>query len=174
VEATNPYEPPVAPNVKPLGSLAQSARGNELKQAQGILIVIGVLTIAVNAFFLYNLPKEIQQATQQNQVAPADVEQFRQQVTILGYLIYGLPLLLGALFVVFGLIVKQYPLPITITSLVLYVLSIVVFGVLNPTTLAQGLIVKIFFILGLCRAIRAAGAYQAHRRESGLPEGMPA
>jgi hypothetical protein len=35
-----------------LGSLAQSARGKQLNQARGILIVIGILTIVVNGIFL--------------------------------------------------------------------------------------------------------------------------
>jgi len=52
VDANNPYQPPVAQNAEPLGSLAQAARGNELKQAQRILIVIGVLTMGVNGFLL--------------------------------------------------------------------------------------------------------------------------
>ena len=51
---------------------------------------------------------------------------------ISGYLIYGVPVLLGFLFVVFGSIIKQYPVAITVTSLVLYVLATVVFGLLTP------------------------------------------
>jgi hypothetical protein len=52
--------PPAVESPKPLGSLAQAARGNELKQAQRILIVIGLLTVAANGFFLFNLPNEAQ------------------------------------------------------------------------------------------------------------------
>jgi hypothetical protein len=58
VEANDPYQPPVAQSLEPLGSLAQAARGNELKQAQRILVVIGVLTMAGNGFLLFNLPNE--------------------------------------------------------------------------------------------------------------------
>ena len=116
MEANNPYDPPAAPSLPALGSLAQAARGNELKQAQRILIGIGVLTLVVNGFLLFNLPNEIQQAIQQNQIAPENVETFRQEATISGYLIYGLPVLLGSLFVIFGSIIKQFPVPITITS----------------------------------------------------------
>ena len=63
-EEVNPYQAPQvqSPQRKPLGNLAQSARGNELNQARGILIVIGVLTIAVNGWLLYNLPNEIEEA----------------------------------------------------------------------------------------------------------------
>jgi hypothetical protein len=172
VEANNPYQSPDAPILKPLGSLAQSARGNELKQAQRILIVVGVLTMAVNSWGLFNLPNEIQQAIQQNQIAPADVEEFRQSVTISGYLIYGLPALLGLLFVVFGLIVKQFPVLITITSLVLYILATAAFGLLSPMTLAQGLIMKGIIIFGLFRAIKAARAFEAHTKKTDVAEGL--
>lgn len=165
MDANAPEMPPAAASPKPLGSLAQSARGNELKQAQRILIVIGALTLAVNGFSLYNLPNEIRQAIQQNQIPPANVEPFRQAVTIIGYLIYGSAALLGVLFVVFGLIIKRYPVAITITSLVLYILATVVFGILAPGTLAAGLIMKIIIIVFLFRAIKAARAYQAHTQK---------
>jgi hypothetical protein len=174
VEANDPYKPPVAETLKPLGSLAQAARGNELKRAQRILIAVGVLTMAVNGFGLFNLPNEIQQAIQQNPVAPADVEEMRQAMRIEGYLLYGLPVLLGVLFVVFGVIIKQFPVPIVITSLVVYILAIAAFGLLDPATLIQGPIVKIVVILGLFRAIKAARAYQAHMQTTDVAEGLPA
>ncbi len=170
MEANAPDNPPSAENLKPLGSLAQAARGNELKQAQRILIGIGGLTMAVNGFFLLNLPNEIQQAIQQNQIGPADAEQARQAMTILGGLIYGTAALLGLVFVIFGVIIKKFPVPITITSLVLYLLATVAFGLLDPTTLVAGLIIKVVIIYALFRAIQAARAYQAHTQKPKLAE----
>jgi uncharacterized membrane protein len=172
MEANDPYKPPDAQVLKPLGSLSQAARANELKQAQRILIVVGVLTMALNGFLLYNLPNEIQKLIQQEQIAPADVEEFRQTAMIAGGLIYGAAALLGLLFVVFGVIIKQFPVPITVTSLVLYILAVVGFGILDPTTLASGFIIKIFIIFGLFRAIKAARAYQAHTQKPGVAEGL--
>jgi hypothetical protein len=169
VEPLNEYAPPKAENLKPLGSLAQSARGKEIKQAQVILIIIGLLTMAVNGFLLFNLPNEIRQAIQQNQIDPAEVAAFTQAVNVIGYLIYGGALLLGAVFFIFGLIVKQYPVPITITSLVLYILATLGFGLLNPASLAQGIIVKILFIVGLFRAVKAARAYEGHTQKATTP-----
>ena len=173
MEDNDPYKPPVAQTLEPLGRLAQAARGNELNGAQRILVVIGLLTMAVNGFLFYNLPNEIQQAIQQNQIAPEEVEQVRQTAMISGYLFYGLPALLGLLFVVFGLIVKQFPLPITVTSLVLYVLATVAFGLLSPATLLQGIVVKVIIIIGLFRAIKAAHAYQDHARQTSGAAGVP-
>jgi hypothetical protein len=162
VEASEPNTPPAAESPAPLGSLAQAARTNELKQARGILIAIVVLTMAVNGFLLFNLPNEIHQTLQQQPLDPAEVEQVRRELTVYGYLLYGLPALLGLLFVVFGVIIKRFPVFITVTSLVLYVLSMAIFGYLDPTTLARGLIIKIIFIVALARSVQAALAFRAH------------
>ena len=138
--------------------------------AQRILIVIGLLTMAVNGFLLYNLPNEIQQAIQQLQIGPADVDQFRQVATISGYVIYGSPAFLGLLFVIFGVIIKRFPVAITITSLVLYVLAAAAFALLNPATLMQGFIFKIIIIMALFQSIKAARAYQSHAKKVDVVE----
>jgi hypothetical protein len=171
-EAINPYKSPETEALKPLGSLSQAARGKEIKQAQIILMVIGLLTIAVNGFFLFSLPYEIKQAIQQNQIPPEQVEQVRQAMTISGYLIYGSPALLGIVFLVFGIIIKRFPVPITVTSLVLYLLATAAFALLDPMSLAQGFIMKIIIIFALFRAIKAARAFQAHSRKAEVVEGL--
>ena len=51
---------------------------------------------------------------------------------------------------------KRNPLRATVTALVLFVGTIVVNGVYEPSSLYQGFIVKIFFILALAKAISAA------------------
>jgi hypothetical protein len=162
---------PAVEGAKPLGSLAQAARGNELKQAQRILIVIGLLTLAVNGFNLYNLPNEIQQAIQQNQIPAEQHEEARQKIAMIGYLLYGLPALLGVLFVVFGVIIHRFPVAITVTSLVLYVLATVAFALIVPASLAAGIFIKIIIIIALFRAIKAARAYESHAAKPSLAGG---
>jgi len=166
VDADDPYKPPAAEAAKPLGSLAQSARGKELGQARTVLIVVGVLTLAANAFMMYNIPNEVQSVVRENDVDPAQLEQFKQTVSMFCYLIYGGAVLLGVLFIVFGVIVKKYPVPITITSLVLYILATLLFGLLEPMSLARGFIVKILIVVGLFRAIKAARAYESHTKKT--------
>lgn len=174
MDAENPYNPPATEHVEAMGSLAQSARGNELKGAQRILVVIGVLTIAVNGFLLYNLPTEIRTALTEQQIAPEDVEEFRQAATLSGYLVYGLPFLLGVTFVVFGAIINQFPVPITVAGLSLYLLATVIFALLYPETLVQGIVLKVIFIYALFRAVKSARAYEAHTRQMRAIEGLPA
>jgi uncharacterized membrane protein len=174
VEPLDPYAPPEAKSetLKPLGSLAQSARGKEISHARNALLLIGFLTMGVNAFLLYNLPNEIEQAIRQAPGAnPADIEEFKKTTTMFGYLIYGGTVGLGLLFVIFGLIVNKYPLPITIISLVLYILANVFFMVLNPASITGGIVIKAIIVLALFRAIKAARAYNAETRKAGFAEG---
>ncbi len=172
MESNNPYTPPETKpeGLKPLGSLAQSARGKQINQARGILIFIGLLTMAINGFLLYNLPKEVTQAIQQNNVDPAQVESFRQQVTFFGYMLYGGPMVLGALFLLFAVIIKKFPVPITIASLALYLLAALIFAIINPMSLAQGFIMKIIIVVGLAKAVKAAIAYETETSEAALGE----
>lgn len=162
--ATHETLPPAEP--KSLGSLAQSARGNQLKVARGVLIGIGVLNMAANAFALYNLPNEIQHGIRQYQLPPEAVPEFEQAARMGGYLIYGGAALLGLIFVVFGIILKKFPVAITITSLLLYIGATAGFAALAPATLTKGLIVKIFIVIALFRSIKAARAYEAERKKA--------
>ena len=168
MQPLDPYAPPQAESLKPLGSLAQAARDKQIRQARSTFIVIGVLTLGLNGFLLYNLPNEIAQAARSNNVGPAQEAQFRQAVSFVGYAIYGGATLLGLVFVALGLLIKLRPVPITIIGLVLYIGSAVGFGLLNPLSLAQGVIVKVIIVVALVRAIKAARAYE---QESKLAPG---
>jgi hypothetical protein len=159
VDTLNQYSPPTADVVKPLGSLAQSARGKEIKQAQRILIAIGLLTAAANAFAVYNTPNEVE-AVMRQQNFGANADQVRHYVTMFCYGLYGALTGLGVLFVIFGLVVKSYPVPITVASLILYLGTNAALAFLNPMLLAAGFIVKIIIVVGLFRAFKAARAYE--------------
>jgi hypothetical protein len=177
MDPIDPFAPPKAadrPATKPLGSLAQSARGKELKQVQGILIVIGLLNLAFYGFSLYNTPNEVDRVIRQQQnLAPGQVEQVRQFVTYFLYTIYGGFTALGALFVLLGLIVKKAPVAVTVISLVLYLVVNLGVIALNPMALAQGAIVKIVVVVALIRAIGAARAYEAETRAMRLAGELP-
>jgi hypothetical protein len=68
--------------------------------------------------------------------------------------------ILGVIFVVCGIIIKAFPVPVTIISLVLYVLAAVGFGILHPPSLAAGLIIKVIIVIALAKAIQSAVAYE--------------
>lgn len=145
-------------NQKPseeLGSLAQSARQSSLKQARVILIVVGVLTILVNLFGLMNIDNEIREVQRQH---PGIV--ISEEVVRVARLIYIGSAGLGVVFVILGITVYSAPLVCTVTGLVLYLGGIAVFAVLEPESIIRGIIIKIFIIIGLVKAVQAAAAYE--------------
>lgn len=152
-----------------LGSLAQSARAKQLKTARIILIIVGVLTIAANGFMYANTHNEVDQVIQQ-QIKDvrarglledqASVAELRHRVTLFCQILYGSTVALGVIFIVLGVMVYAYPVPVTILGLVLYIGAAAVFGFLNPATLVEGVILKIIVIVALVKSLQAAIAYQ--------------
>ena len=155
---------------KPLGKLTQSARGAELGKARRILLVVGVLTLLANVgtfFFAENLADNLIKAEQMKQpglmVSPAE----RDTVINATKVASGLVALLGGLFVVFGLIVQKFPVPITVASLVLYIGQVAIFAVIIPGSLVSGIIFKLIIVVALVKAVQAAIAMQREDREAG-------
>ena len=168
----------IPPQSSGLGSLAQSARGKQLKTARGIMLFVGILTILFNGFLFFNAENEVKKVTQDEArkaggaVHPAQVRDFEATVLRFCRLIYGGSILLGVVFVVLGIIVKKYPVPATAIALILYVGSMVIFAVLVPGSIASGIIVKIIIIVALIKSLTAAIAYQKEQQMSA--EELPA
>ncbi len=138
-----------------LGSLAQSTREADLGKTRNILLIIGVLTLLMNGIMFANSRTEVANAG----VGPADFE----RVLAVVYLIYGAGMALGAFFVLAGIFVKKYPVPLTITSFILYVGSVAGFGMLDPTSLVRGIIFKVIIVVSLAKSVQTAWAYQSER-----------
>jgi hypothetical protein len=150
-----------------LGSLAQSARVKHLNTARWVLISIGILTILLNGFLLATMRQTTMAEIRKKNMVIVDQDQFEQGL-MTARLIMAVPIALGLVFVVLGLLVKTYPVPITITALVLYVAATLAFGMLEPQTLAQGFIVKIIIVVALVKAVQAALAYQRELAQTSL------
>ncbi len=166
-----------------LGSLTQSARKNQLKTARGILLAIGVLTVIVNMFFVVGaeslvkqkFDEEVQQGQRKGLVFDQrKLAELQEQAVTLTRLINGGGAALGVLFIVFGLIVDKYPVPITIISLVLYIGAAAVFGLISPETLIQGIIIKIIIIVAMAKSIQSALAYEREKASEQAPPAPPA
>lgn len=151
-----------------LGNLAQSARGKELKSARTIMFFIGAVSVAVNMFVFSSAEGEVQKEidTEVAKLGPGfEVDQdkvtaLKSQAVGATRLISGGGMVLGIVFVACGLLVQRHPVPATITALALYLASMAIFGLVNPASLASGLIIKIFIVVGLFKAVQAAIAYQ--------------
>ena len=158
---------------KPLGSLAQSARGKKLNEARVLLIAVGLLTFVVNIGVFFFLPTLVRQAVDEEikkqgagfQVDPVLRAEAEANGVYQGRIIAGCAAFLGAVFIVFGLIVKQFPVPITILALVLYIGANVATALIDPVAVASGIIFKILITIGLVRAVQAAFAYEKQRAE---------
>lgn len=160
-----------------LGSLAQKARGKKLKEARGILLAIGILAVLWNGGFLLAIPhfvdeainKEIAKVGGFNQVDQAAVQQVRSQLLMINYAITGLFFVMGVLFVIFGALVYRFPLAMTITSLVLYLLATLAMIAIaalgdDPGVAGGGMVVRIIIIVLLAKSIQSAYAYEKERR----------
>jgi hypothetical protein len=154
-------EDPERAEMPKLGSLTQAARGKQLNVARNILLAIGILTLPDQ------MHKSIQQevANSGGQVDPAAVMKAEQELLLTNYALQGGFLALGVLFIIFGLLVKRFPVPITIAALVCYVGAHLVALALNPAAAGAEMIVKIAIVLALVGAIQSAFAYERGKRE---------
>jgi hypothetical protein len=152
-----------------LGSLSQEARSSQLGTARGILLFIGVLTVAANAFFYTQiekqvdeeLNKQVQALRGQGMIAdPVELKKIRESAIQIAKLIQGGAVLLGVVFIIMGVMVKQYPVPITITALVLYIGATAIFGFIEPSSLIRGIIIKVIIVVALAKSVQTALAYQ--------------
>lgn len=171
----SPQLPPLVPNrtghgrsdlpLSNLGDLAQKAREKPLRHARGWLLFVGIASTLVNLALLINLSNEVQTELAK---MPANIDRQAAEAAMVSYglVLYGGPMLLGIAFIVLGCLVMRYPLPTTITSLVLYIAGNAIFALLNPLSLVSGFIIKIIVVVVLVNAVRAASAYEQERRDT--------
>jgi hypothetical protein len=161
-----------------LGSLGQQARLKNLRTARIIFIIVGLLTIAVNVFGLgmarelvnAEIDKEVAAIRRQgNEVDPVELEKVRAALVRTVQVMSLALIAVGIVYLVFAGIVQKYPVPITISGLVIYVAAAAIFAVLDPSTIAQGIIVKVLIVIGLVKAVQSAIAYQREHDESLAP-----
>jgi hypothetical protein len=152
-----------------LGNLAQAARKKQLNVARGILIFVGIVTLAVNGFSFAHAKQETEEVVQQEirgvqargqQADPVSVENERSRILRFCQAIYGSAIVVGTILIVLGFLVHRFPIPATVLGLVLYIGGIAVFGYIVPATLAQGIIIRIIIVVALIKSIQAAVAYQ--------------
>ena len=151
---------------KPLGKLAQSAQGKEIKKARIALIAAGLILILQNGIFYAMsevevdavLKLEVEKLGPGMVADPAELAQARTRLLGIVHVIYGAFMGAGAVLVGLGIAVTKYPLAFTITGLVIYLGTIAIFAVLNPLTLASFWLIKLIVIVCLFKAIQAAAA----------------
>ena len=96
-------------------------------------------------------------------VNQAAVAEFHSRVLTMVRIIYGSLIGLGVVYIIFGLIIHTYPVPISITSLVLYIGVNAILAYLEPLTIVSGIIFKIIIVVALIKTIQAAISYQSEQ-----------
>jgi len=166
---TMAVDAPVHSSEPKLGSLAQSARTNQLRSARTAMYFIGGLTILANLFVTFaaasmvesQLAAEVDQL--QKQGLELDMGQLDEikagairstQLVAVGFMGVGI------IFCILGGYIYKYPVPCTVLALVLYLAGAAISAMIDPATVASGLVIKIIIIVVLAKAIQSALAYR--------------
>lgn len=145
----------------------------KIGKARKWLLIVAVLTcvLSIGLYFIQKSEVEKQIRDAQSQIRGLDPEQvdahFKRAVgmTFQEAIDHDRGMVRMLLFVNFGLTAaylllwwwaKTKPLPATVIALLLFVTTHVVNAVVEPSTIYQGMLIKIFFTLALVRAIGAA------------------
>jgi hypothetical protein len=160
-----------------LGSLAQSARLQQLLVCRKILLFVGIVTIAANllGFLVVDqaaeelLREELAEAGGQ-ELAPEEIERRAAEMRRRVQVESGLFVAMGVAFLVLAGLVTWLPVICTTGGLALYVGGQAFAAYLKPWTLSSGWVIKLLIVAGLVRAVMAAFAYETHRAEERLVE----
>jgi hypothetical protein len=145
---------------------------NCVKQATGAIKVLAVLFLifGILMFFVTQTQADAALAKLQNmdpgQTWEAagrtwNVGELRKQLEWEPWSVLMVNLILAAIMTVLALWSRRSPLPAVLIATATYVVVIVVNGMIEPKTLAEGLIIKIIIIAFLIRGIKAALAVRA-------------
>jgi hypothetical protein len=166
--------PPASPTKA--ASLAAFGKARKWLLAVAIITLLsGLLFYAINK---QEVEKEIDQVTRQVRgIDPAELDRrFQQNIGMtfqdaidhdrgMVNLLLAVNLALSAGYLVLWAWAKRKPLPAAIIALIMFVTTVVISAVYDPSSIHQGIIVKIFFTLALVRAITAAN----QERMAGAP-----
>jgi hypothetical protein len=156
-------------------SLAQAARLKKIKVARNILIALGVLLVLISIPVLIGaahlaksiVDSEIKKAgvVEPDPISVAEVTgSVERAIRVSGFLMLGV----GILYFVLAAVVTRFPVPATITALVVYV-GMQIIGAINaddPKEIMSFWLIKLLIIIALAKAVQAAIAYQNAENES--------
>jgi hypothetical protein len=146
-------------------SYANKHKWHGLDAARYILLSVGLATMIVNAAYCLLIPGHVEAEMQQRLRAEGSMDgsrfrQMKSDALRTAYLGQAVAIGIGAAFFIMGLCIKLLPVPLTITSLVLYVVTVFGFGIFDPMQLLSGSIWNIIVIVSLAVAVRTAWVYQ--------------
>ena len=144
-----------------LASLTQAARSRQLKTARGLLFFVGGWLIFSLIIEWVTIDMQLERVAKEHGVPAARIPELKELVMPTMYAITAGYIILAITYVVFGFLVRTYPVPITITALVIFVaLMLIIAAIGGVQTVFSGIIFKVIIIIGLAKAIQSAIAYQ--------------
>jgi hypothetical protein len=154
----NPYVTPASTFVSPQ---SQAIRTKELKSARTVLIVVGIIQILLGAFHLTQTKSQMEEATRK-ELKPGYVldqekfdEEFEKQKA-LQYGINSVPVVIGVFFLIMSALVFKFPVGATLSPLIVFVIVHAADAVVDPASIAKGIILKIIFLVVLWKAYQSA------------------
>lgn len=145
-------EPPRKVKSKP--RTGEGGNRAKLKELQGILAFVGLLTVAVNLYDLSTFDKQIADARAQG-------ARISDQLVKQGKMLDVMAIAVGAAFVGLAVFVYKAPLVCTISALALFLLMNFATLMVLPELLAVGFIWKIIVFIAIVKGIQAAAAFEA-------------
>lgn len=148
-----------------LGSLGQAARGKQLNTARAILVIVGIMSLAINGFLFVTAQSRVDDEISKLQQQGLQIDETLVAGVVLeNQIIHGVGAAIGIILLVLGILVYQFPVPCTVAGLALYVTANIGFGILDPTSIASGIIIKVFIVIGLFKSVQSALAYNAEKQ----------
>lgn len=156
-----PTSEPSGPRVVEKDAVAASQAGlslqirelkKQMRTAFVVILVVAILTL-LGAALIFALPN----------IAGDRLSDEEQSVLMIAG---GISAALGLGFVGLAVWARKAPLPASVTALSIYLTVVLINAALDPSTLAQGIIIKIIIILALARAIQAGLKYREIMRSN--------
>ncbi len=146
---------------------------DRIGKARKWLFAVAILTLLTGLFYYFTqkeaVEKQITAAEQQTaQMDPGERDQQMQQNIGMTFaeavahdrgrvnLMLAINIAMAAIYLGLWWWAKRNPLPAALIALLLFITVTVINAVMEPTSMYQGVIVKVFFVVALARAIGAA------------------
>jgi predicted Zn finger-like uncharacterized protein len=156
-----------------LGSLAQVARGKQLRGARILMIVLGTLVLLAGMYALFAAKTLVRNAIQAELAKrgpgfipnPISLQQAEERGVRIVRLLAVVEMAVGAVFIALAAIIYLYPVAATVLGLVLYISMRVIVFVMRPEAMLNpfALLIMALIIIGLAKAVQSAIVYQRER-----------
>lgn len=138
----------------------QVEHSTELNTARWTLIVVGILTMFVNLALFIAADSEVATIAQEEASQGVAVDQ--GFLVVIVRIVYAFSMLVGVFFMLLGSLVYRFPVVAPSIGLALYLITNIIFLVLNPMSFASpiGIIIRIAIIGTLVKAINSGIYYR--------------